>query len=181
MPDYSKGKIYKILNNIDDEIYVGSTVETLSMRMGKHRYDMKRQPHYKLYKHMHELGVENFYIELIENCPCNDIYELRAREGYFIREIGTLNKQIAGRTFKEYLKQYREEHKEELKQYRENNKEYMNKYNENNKENRKQRYENNKEYINENITCNICGCQVIRQGMARHQKTNKCKNKQILR
>ena len=34
---------------------------------------------------MHELGVGIFYIELIENHPCNDIYELRAREGHFIR------------------------------------------------------------------------------------------------
>jgi len=32
MPDYSKGKIYKILNNIDDDIYVGSTTETLGQK-----------------------------------------------------------------------------------------------------------------------------------------------------
>ena len=37
MPDYSKGKIYKILDSIDDEIYVGSTTETLGARMAKHR------------------------------------------------------------------------------------------------------------------------------------------------
>ena len=79
MPDYSKGKIYKILNNIDDEIYVGSTIKTLSQRMANHRCDAKTKPHYKLYKHMFELGVDKFYIELIENYSCNDIYELRAR------------------------------------------------------------------------------------------------------
>ena len=60
MPDYSKGKIYKVLNNINDEIYVGSTVETLSVRMAKHRHTMKRQPQFKLYEHMNKLGVENF-------------------------------------------------------------------------------------------------------------------------
>ena len=101
MPDYQNGKIYKILNNVDDEIYVGSTIETLGQRMSKHRYSMKKRPHYKLYKHMHELDVEHFYIELIENYPCNDVYELRAREGYYIREIGTLNKNVAGRTHRE--------------------------------------------------------------------------------
>ena len=101
MPDYSKGKIYKILNNIDDEIYVGSTTETLGQRMAKHRHSMKAKPQYKLYKHMHELDVGNFYIELIENYPCNDVYALRAREGDVIRQIATLNKQIAGRTQKE--------------------------------------------------------------------------------
>ena len=75
MPDYQNGKIYKILNNIDDEIYVGSTTETLGQRMARHRQDMKRRAHYTLYKHIHELDVENFYIELIENYPCNDVYE----------------------------------------------------------------------------------------------------------
>ena len=56
MPDYAKGKIYKILNTIDDEMYVGSTVETLGQRMAKHRSDMKRRQ-YKLYNHMNKLGV----------------------------------------------------------------------------------------------------------------------------
>ena len=50
---------------------------------------------------MHELGVSNFYIELLENYTCNYIYELRAREGHFIREHGTLNNKIAGRTPKQ--------------------------------------------------------------------------------
>ena len=45
---------------------------------------------------MHELGAEHVYIELIEYDSCNDVYELRAREGHFIRQLGTLNKQIAG-------------------------------------------------------------------------------------
>ena len=106
MPDYSKGKIYKILNNIDDEIYVGSTTETLGQRMAKHRAARKSKPQYKLYKHMNELGVDNFYIELIENYPCNDVYELRAREGYYIREIGTLNTKVAGRSQRECVDIY---------------------------------------------------------------------------
>ena len=143
MPDYSKGKIYKILNNIDDNVYVGSTVKTLSQRMAQHRSATKIKQHNKLYKHINELGVENFYIELIENYSCNDVYELRAREGHFIREIATLNNCIAGRTQKEYLEthkeekqlydnKYRAEHIEKKKlydkQYNENNKEYIKEY-----------------------------------------------------
>ena len=121
MPDYSKGKIYKILNNIGDEIYVGSTTETLGQKMAKHRHSMKAKPQYKLYKHMHELDVGNFYIELIENYPCNDVYELRAREGHVIRQIGTLNKQIAGRTAKQYYEDNFEELSQRYKEYRQNN------------------------------------------------------------
>ena len=41
MPDYSKNNIYKILNTIDDEIHVGSTVKTLGQRMAQHRYNIK--------------------------------------------------------------------------------------------------------------------------------------------
>ena len=100
MPDYLNGKIYTILDTIDCEIYVGSTVETLSQIMTKHRSKMKTRPHDLMYTHMHELGVDNFYIELIEQFPCNDVHELRAKEGHCIREIGTLNKEIAGRTDK---------------------------------------------------------------------------------
>ena len=33
--DYSKAKIYKIYNNIDDEIYVGSTCSSFISQDGK--------------------------------------------------------------------------------------------------------------------------------------------------
>ena len=39
---------------------------------------------------------------LIEDFPCADIKELRQREGHYIKELATLNKQIAGRTSKTY-------------------------------------------------------------------------------
>ena len=35
--DYKNGKIYCIRNNIDDNIYVGSTTQPLSKRMALHR------------------------------------------------------------------------------------------------------------------------------------------------
>ena len=188
MPDYSKGKIYKILNSIDDEIYVGSTIETLGQRMAHHRYSLKKRPHYKLYKHMHELDVENFYIELIENYPCNDGYELRAREGYYIREIGTLNKNVAGRPPQEYQKQYWDTHKEkyneEKRKSRLDNKDEINeqrriRYPEN-KETYKAYYNKNKERIkqqrSEIIQCSICGCHLTKHNLSTHQKTKKCKS-----
>ena len=41
--NYAKGKIYKIANDIDDEIYVGSTCQSLSKRMGIHRQNAKNE------------------------------------------------------------------------------------------------------------------------------------------
>ena len=151
MTDYSKGKTYKIINTIDDNVYVGSTVETLGQRMAKHRYSMKTQPHYLLYKHMHEIGVKHFYIELIENFFCNDIYELKAREGHYIRQIGTLNMLIAGRTHKEWAESHKEQRKQYNKTYYEDNKVLYKKYNEDNKEHikrrTKQHYEDNTQHL----------------------------------
>ena len=43
MPNYQKGKNYKILNNVDNEVYVGSTVELLSQRMTKRRCSMQKK------------------------------------------------------------------------------------------------------------------------------------------
>ena len=37
-------------------------------------------------------------------------------------------------------------------------------------------YQSNKDYLNKKITCNICGCQICRQGIAKHQKSKKCKS-----
>ena len=102
--NYQNGKIYGIRNNVDEDIYVGSTTQTLSKRMAKHRIDMiGNKKDRKLYSKMNELGVENFYIELIENCPSENLEQLRKREGHHIREIGTLNSLIAGRSKKEWI------------------------------------------------------------------------------
>ena len=102
--NYRNGKIYQILNTINDECYIGSTCSKLSSRMAKHRYDMKRprRCNYKIYQRMKELGCENFYIELICEYPCNSKEQLHAMEGQYIRKLGTLNERIAGRSNQEY-------------------------------------------------------------------------------
>jgi group I intron endonuclease len=87
MPDYSKSKIYKIINDVNDEIYVGSTIRSLCRRMESHRRDHtdeKRRPNSKLFKLMREIGTKQFKIILIENYACQNKEELRAREQYYI-------------------------------------------------------------------------------------------------
>ena len=106
--DYKNGKIYQILNNINDAVYVGSTTQLLCKRFYSHKTNSRdwwcKSPLYALMK---EFGEDMFYIELIELYPCKCKEELTAREGHYIRERGTLNKQIPGRT----EKQYREDNK----------------------------------------------------------------------
>ena len=72
--DFKNGRIYCIRNTIDDDIYVGSTCQPISKRMAKHRIDMKGyKKDRKLYSKMNELGIDNCYIELIEECPCDNL------------------------------------------------------------------------------------------------------------
>ena len=126
--DYKNGRIYCIRNNIDDGICVGSTTQTLSKRMCEHRWRSKNpgKKHQPLYAKMNELGVDCFYIELIEYCQCDTLEELMMVEGKHIRQIGTWNISIPGRTSKEWRehnkervlecrKIYSETHKDELK------------------------------------------------------------------
>ncbi len=125
--DYSKGKIYKITNDLNNDIYVGSSCDTLIKRFSYHKKDSKKEKNEGLpfYKLMNEIGHTGFRIQLIEDYPCEDIYQLRQREGHFIREMGTLNLVIAGRTRTEYKQDNREKLREKEKEYRENNKEII--------------------------------------------------------
>ena len=107
--DYSKGKIYKIYNIIDDDIYIGSTCcPLLSQRLAKHKscINEPKRCNSKLYSKMKEIGKEHFFIELIfEYKDCENIDQLRKKEGEYIRELKpVLNKVINGRTHEEWKK-----------------------------------------------------------------------------
>ena len=130
-PDFSQGRIYKILNTLTDDVYVGSTCQPLTKRLYGHKNTIGK-PKYennKFYCKMQELGTDNFYIELIENFPCSTREELRAREGTWIREIATLNKLVAGRDSKGYYDDNADMLKQKSKDYRAEHKEYYKKYN----------------------------------------------------
>ena len=60
--DYKNGKIYCIRNNITDDIYVGSTTQTLCKRMAKHRNDAKKENkmHQTFYSKVNEIGIQPF-------------------------------------------------------------------------------------------------------------------------
>ncbi len=188
--DFSKAKIYKITNDFNDDVYVGSTCDELTKRFSKHKYDSydpskQNRPFYKL---VNEIGFNRFRIELIENYPCEDIYQLRQREGHHIREMGTLNVRIENRTQKEYMDNYNKTYYQENKEYHQNlykmNSETLEvKRNENKKEKKaydKNYREKNKETISQQekerkakkIFCE-CGCEVRYGFLHGHKKTQK--------
>jgi hypothetical protein len=106
---FKNGKIYTIRYKNDDTlIYVGATVQPLYKRLSAHKKDSKNPKceNFILYKKMNETDINDWYIELYEDCVCERKEQLNKREGEIIRQIGTLNKNIAGRTKKEYSREY---------------------------------------------------------------------------
>ena len=133
MVDYKKCRIYQIKNTIDDSVYVGSTTNTLEGRMKGHRQGShtKCKQHYALQRNMNEYGFGTFFIGLIEDYPCNSKLELGAREGHWIKERGTLNKIIQGRTQHEYntdthvYHNYYVKNLDKIREQRQNNPNYI--------------------------------------------------------
>jgi group I intron endonuclease len=112
---YHKGKIYKIVNGINDDIYIGSTVKQLSNRMSGHRSMAKLFPDRKVYITMNEIGISHFKIILVEEYKCDNIDQLRAREDYFIQlmkpNLNTYAAILNEETDKERKRQYRIEYR----------------------------------------------------------------------
>lgn len=132
MVNYQKGKIYRIVSNHTDQVYIGSTCNPLSKRMAKHRCDYKR---YVAGNRLHKitsfdiLQYDDAAIVLIEDCPCENKDQLSMRERFHIESTpNCVNKQIPGRTLAEYLEDNTERITERDKIYREKNSEKIKEY-----------------------------------------------------
>ena len=124
---YNQSKIYKIepiIEHEEQDIYIGSTTKKyLSQRLQQHKSSYKKylidsRNKYSIYDLFNKYGVENFNIFLLENYNCNDINELRAKEGGCIRKLKCINKNIAGQTRNETDKNYSDINKEKIKNVR---------------------------------------------------------------
>ena len=178
MPDYQKAKIYRIVSNVCDLVYYGSTCETLSRRLQEHRSAYKSYLNGKSKNISSYEVIEkgNYQIILVENYPCNSREELKARERFYIENNNCVNKCIPGRTYKEYYQDNREKKLEYLKEYREKNHEKILEY-------FKEYYEANSEKIleqkKEKIRCEICDSEIVKHGINRHQLSLKCQKASI--
>jgi hypothetical protein len=118
--DYNLGKIYKLVNNNTNEIYVGSTCEPiLARRLAGHVGSFK---HYLAGKFNYVTSFKilesgNYDIVLIENCPCESKDELHQHERHYIETLDCVNKYIPNRTQKEYLTNYRITNKSKINEH----------------------------------------------------------------
>ena len=114
------GRVYKIVSSETPNVYVGSTVSSLSQRFSEHRTDYKKYINGK-FNYISSFELMKFVdvkIELLHEGFFDTKADLHRLEGQFIQSTGNcINKLIAGRTKSESDKAYRETHKEEAKAY----------------------------------------------------------------
>ena len=174
-----EGKIYKLVNDTMGLTYYGSTIRALYQRLNQHK-----SPSNPCKSKILFLGKGEVKIFLLEEYITNDISILKARERYYIENNDCVNKQIPGRTMKEYyqlnkdkIKDYQNKYYidnkkkllEQCSEYYEKNKDHLIQYGRNH-------YEKNKIKIAESrkikITCR-CGSTYRKADRIRHENTMK--------
>ena len=161
------GYVYKIVCNITNEIYVGSTkTKKLSQRLAGHICSFKTYLKGKgnMCSSYQIIARGDYGIHLLETVEYNTIYELRVRERYHFELCDCVNKRcpiIFEEEVGEYNQKYYKEHRDEMKEYiqvyrKENcdkikkaNQEYCEKNRDKIKEHRKEYCEKNRDKIKE--------------------------------
>ena len=84
MNRYNNGKIYKLVNSVNDKIYIGSTAMPLTKRLSCHKKDARKNPEQRVYKELNTVGWVNVRIIQIEEFKCETKNELITKEQYYI-------------------------------------------------------------------------------------------------
>lgn len=141
---YQNGKIYKIVSDQTDKIYVGSTVQKrLSTRLATHKnqYRKWKEGKFKKIRSFDILQHDDHKIVLIEKYPCKSKEELYAREEYWrqklLKQCVNKNSACSGVGVP-----YRGNEKNYMKKYQTMNRDKLNAY-------YKERYNKKKDSINE--------------------------------
>ena len=157
MPDFSKGKIYKLVSNISSDVYIGSCIIELCRRLSKHKSPSNTCASKSMF-----INDAIITIVLIENYPCETKNQLKARELHYRTTIECIIKNrpfitdIIHNNYNEWKKEYDLMHKEYIN-------EYKRQHYESNKhsvlERQKQYYETNKQVIKEKAKKTyLCDC-----------------------
>jgi hypothetical protein len=121
------GRIYKIITQESNDIYIGSTFQDLAQRFKRHKN------HYKDWKKgvfcniavfelFEKYGVDKCKMMLIKEYEVFDRLELEAREQLWINKLKPINKINAFNIEWVYRKHYNSKNKEKIKEYYELNK-----------------------------------------------------------
>ena len=90
-----EGYIYKIVNDVNDKVYIGQTRRTIEERWNCHIYDARnRNDNMIIHKSMNKYGIDNFHpiiIEkIIEDSLLKLIEKLNKKEKFYISKFNTV-------------------------------------------------------------------------------------------
>lgn len=103
------GSVYKIIDNNNVIVYIGSTSRNIEKRFREHKYKSftSTKP---LYSYIRSIGINNFKFEVLYTSQFNNMIELRQKEKSFILSYHPIfNKNIPSRTDFEYRREKRTE------------------------------------------------------------------------
>lgn len=169
MVNYELAKIYKIVDNTNGNVYIGSTCEpTLARRLAKHRTNYRVYLNGKSHfvTSFEILKNDNYNIILLEECKditCKD--QLHARERFYIENNTCINNVIPLRTHQEYYNSNKDKILEQAKNYRKANKDSL-------ADKNKERYMINREQVKEYRKANR---EMIAESNKQYYKLNKDK------
>ena len=140
--NYISGKIYKIIDLTNNNIYIGSTVKDLNKRLNQHEYEYKRylsDNSIYITTSIEVLKNNNYMIQLIEELNITDKKQLLQRERHYIESLECVNNNTPNRTheeklfydksfFKSFYNNNKEKHLTRVKLYNEQNKEKILEY-----------------------------------------------------
>ena len=155
---YKNAKIYKIVDNTNGNIYIGSTCKTLCWRIAQYRASYKcflngKFSYITSFKILENGDYDIILIEEVKDCENKE--QLKARERFYIESLECVNKVIVGRSKKEY----KEDNKDQIKTYQ---KLYW-----------KQNEAEIKEYKNQICICDLCNCNYTKSNKSNHEKSQK--------
>ena len=167
-------KIYKIVCNETDEVYIGKTTQTLEERLRGHE-------NYNSTSSKQIILRGNYVMSEIDSCDTEE-ESILLEAYYIINTDNCINIVVPGRTRRERYEENKDEILVQCKEYYEANKDEINekekKYREKNKDHisirKKEYYKKNKDEIKEKrkqkYTCD-CGSIIRKDSKAKHEKS----------
>jgi septum formation inhibitor MinC len=163
MTELKKGLVYKISNDKDDYVYVGSTTQKISQRWATHRSYARNNKKGLLYDKIREIGINNFKIIVMLELEYENKYELRKAEDDLIKSFkNTLNANSACLSVEKAKSSY--EARNKLVSNR-NSKIFKNV---------------NTDYKNDSKRCVICNLSFVNGCSKQHYKTKKHEKQSVL-
>jgi uncharacterized membrane protein len=181
---------YKITCLETKRVYVGSTTQTITLRLQKHESDYRRYLNGRSHFTTSFTIIEknNYSIQLIDTVVCTDKKHRNTLERLHILNNDCVNRNQPGRECKQWQSDNKEKLREYIKQYNQENKEkiqrYQQEYREENKENtqqyqkqyQQQYYTENKakiqQYQKQKFICS-CNGKYTQVNKLRHMKSKK--------